>query len=456
MKKIAFLFILSAVVWGCNSSDKGELTGVKDRPYYDDIDLYGMVFVPQGSYTMGVGDQDVAYSYSNKPKTVQVTSFWMDETEITNNEYRQFVEWVRDSIAHMLLADVGDGNYVIAEDEFGEPIDPPMVNWKTKINWNSKDEEVRDALSEMYYPENERIYGKKEVDDRKLNYSYYWFDYKSAAKKESQPSQINPEYKGSAYANRPKGLRDRSQFIKKEVINIYPDVNTWIFDYSYSYNEDLTKNYFKSPAYDNYPVVGVTWKQARAFCHWRTQMLNGYLEGQGAASMPDFRLPFESEWEYAARGGIAGSSYPWGGPYVRNGKFCFLGNYKPSRGNYSEDGGVYPLMVAHYAPNDFGLYDMAGNVAEWCEDAYEKSSYYYAHDFRQAYTYDAKDDDPTVKKQKVIRGGSWKDIKFYMQANARTYEYQDTAKSYVGFRCVQSYQGRQKGDNLQAASNIRY
>ena len=85
--------------------------------------------------------------------------------------------------------------------------------------------------------------------------------------------------------------------------------------------------------------------------------------------MPNFRLPTEAEWEYAARGGRDMAKYPWGNPYIRNSKGCMLANFKPGRGNYYDDGFAYTAPVASYFANDYGLYDMSGNVAEWCEDA---------------------------------------------------------------------------------------
>ena len=111
-------------------------------------------------------------------------------------------------------------------------------------------------------------------------------------------------------------------------------------------------------------------------------------------------------------------------------------------------------MVGHYAPNDYGLYDMAGNVSEWCLDAYNESTYIVANAQTPYYNYDAKDDDPLAMKRKVIRGGSWKDQKYFIQVQTRSYEFMDTAKCYIGFRCVQSYLGRVKGDNLRTASNV--
>ena len=258
------------------------------------------------------------------------------------------------------------------------------------------------------------------------------------------------------FASRPKGLNNRSNFIKKEVVNVYPDTLCWVHDYTYSMNEEFTRQYFTSVAYDNYPVVGISWIQAKAFCVWRSNFLNRYLESIDYQTMNDFRLPTESEWEFAARGGISGEAYPWGGPYVRNPNGCFLANYEPLKGAYDDDGGVKTLMVGHYAPNDYGLYDMAGNVAEWCLDSYNESTYTVANALSPYYNYSASNNDPQAMKRKVVRGGSWKDQKYFIQVQTRTYEFQDTSKSYIGFRCVQQYLGRVKGDNLKSASNVAH
>jgi gliding motility-associated lipoprotein GldK len=163
----------------------------------------------------------------------------------------------------------------------------------------------------------------------------------------------------------------------------------------------------------------------------------------------DYRLPSETEWEYAARGGLESSPYPWGGNYTRNYLGCFIANFKPLRGNYTDDGGIQTVIVAHYEPNEWGLYDMAGNVAEWTQTAFDESAYSFTGDMNTDNYYSALDDDPIVLKRKVVRGGSWKDIAYYMQCSSRTYEYQDSAKSYIGFRCVQTYLGRSFGVDSQ-------
>lgn len=453
MKKLVLILAVSTALFcSCGSSNKGELVGVNDRPFFEDIDLKGMVFINQGNYTMGAGVQNVTYGedQTQSARKMQIASFFMDETEITNNEYRQFVYAVRDSVARRILGEAGIDGFLIEEDQYGEPLDPPILNYKTKIDYN--DQEIREALMNggFYLID---INHRRVIDPSKMNYEYYFIDYADVSKKENGVSGKS-EYKGTSFGVRPKGLNNRSSQIQREYINIYPDTLCWVHDYTYSMNEDYTRSYFSSPAYDNYPVVGVSWRQAKAFCVWRSNMLNNYLESIDYSTLNDFRLPTEAEWEFAARGGIAAQSYPWGGPYVRNPNGCFLANYEPLRGAFDDDGGVKTLMVGHYAPNDYGLYDMAGNVSEWCLDAYNESTGTIAGAMTPYYNYNAKDDDPLAMKMKVVRGGSWKDQKYFIQVQTRDYEFMDTAKCYIGFRCVQPYLGRVKGDNLRTASNV--
>lgn len=439
MKKLLFLSTAAMILfYGCSTTDTGELVGVQPRVVWFQNDPYGMLWLPMGSFNMAVGDQDVPYSSTAKAKTVSVQAFYMDQTEITNNEYRQFVDWVRDSIVHRILGE-DDEAHLIGENEYGEELSPPQINWQTEIKWD--DPSIREILNDkIYLPANERFYRRREIDARKLDFEYYWIDLRDAAQKG------NATGPGQGAPLRQRGETDRSIFIKRDVINVFPDTLAWIHDFTYSFNEPMTNMYFWHPAYDDYPVVGVTWKQARAFCIWRTQLLNSYLATIGSTFVQDFRLPTETEWEYAARGGLDLSSYPWGGPYIRNSRGCFLGNFKPLRGNYIDDGGFHTVRVTSYSPNDFGLFCMAGNVAEWTSNSFDESAYDFAHDLNPDYQYDAKDEEYEVLKRKVIRGGSWKDIGYYLQVGTRTYEYQDTAKSYIGFRSVMTYLGRAKGD----------
>ena len=210
----------------------------------------------------------------------------------------------------------------------------------------------------------------------------------------------------------------------------------------------MTRNYFWHSAFDDYPVVGVNWIQCTAFCIWRTNLWNDIRSLNGEGLIDNFRLPYESEWEYASRGGKQNAAYPWGGPYIRNTKGCILANFKPGRGNYPEDGGFYTVRIDSYWPNDYGLYNMPGNVSEWTSTAFFENASSFVWDLNSDITYDAKDSDPETMKRKVIRGGSWKDIGYFLQNGTRNYEYQDTAKAYVGFRSVMTFLGRSIDDAI--------
>ena len=391
---------------GSSLPNDGQLHGVAPGSRWSLPKPPGMVYIPPGTFHMGPSDEDVNYAYTARNKSVSISGFWMDATEVTNNEYRQFTNWVRDSIAAKLMGYVkqgSDGN--------------EYVDWKktSTIKWGDKATiEKIDAI--IVTPDN-RIFGKKELDSKKIVYQSEVFDYKAAAQNKD-------------------ATVPRSAFIVKQQIPVYPDSLCWVRDFAYSYNEPMAKKYYSHPAYGNYPVVGVSWKQATAFCEWRTHYLNAYLESKKRSAESDFRLPNEAQWEYAARGGRSQSPFPWGGPYLRNKKGCLLANFKPGRGNYPEDGGFYTVRADAYWPNDFGLYNMAGNVAEWTSSLYYEGGYNFQHDMNPDIRWNAKDSDPPRMKRKVIRGGSWKDVGYFLQTSTRNYEYQDTAKSYIGFRCV--------------------
>ena len=288
------------------------------------------------------------------------------------------------------------------------------INNKTKLIWDTSkypDEFYSEVMDTMYIPSEEAYNGQRTIDVTKLNFQYTYMDIEAAARDRS---------------------KRRKDFIIKEELNIYPDTTVWIRDFNYSYNEPMHNDYFWHEAYGNYPVVGVNWKQAKAFCAWRTLYKNSYQKSKKKNHVNSFRLPGEAEWEYAARGGLESASYPWGGPYTKNDRGCFMANFKPLRGDYAADQALYTVEADAYEANDYNLYNMAGNVSEWVASSYDPASY----DFSS--TMNPNVNDPN-NMRKVVRGGSWKDVAYFLQVSTRDYEYADSARSYIGFRTVQDY-----------------
>ena len=433
----SLLILLALLAASCNKSDIYSADKIRDRGTWFEPSPYGMVYIQRGSFQIGSSDDEI--HQMNSVRSVSVDAFWMDDTEITNSEYRQFVHWVRDSIARKILGQVYP-EFLVTENIFGVPINQPIINWRSKINWRNPD--MQTVLNEMYLPEEERFSFRKEIDTRKLIYDYYWLDLQQAARRANSYDFDNQRYTGSVINvdGEEVPLENRSAFIMHETIPIYPDTLVWIRDFTYSYNEPMTYRYFAHVGFDDYPVVGVSWHQARAFCDWRTKLQRDYRSRMNDMPAHDYRLPTESEWELAARGGHQATIYSWGSYYTRNAEGCFMANFKPMRGNYVADSDtrVTTMKTGSFDPNDYGLYDMAGNVAEWTSSAYFESSYDLMNDLNPQVEYFAKPDEPNVMKRKVVRGGSFKDAAYFIRNSTRSFEYQDTTKSYIGFRCVRS------------------
>jgi len=412
LKKLTFKLplILLAIILGSISILSFKPPKFRSDPY--------MVQIPGGSFYMGPSDEQVDMAMVNRKKLVSITGFWMDRTEVTNQQYRKFVKYVSDSLKYLA---VYAGGVNQAEDTV-------KLDWNRALRINTSSKAVIEKLNELLLSPDNRIQGKVEIDPTKLIYRYSYVDLRAAAKSS-------------------KGLEQpMSNFLVSKTEAVYPDSLVWMRDFSYSYNEPFTRLYFSHPSYNEYPVVGITWKQAVAFCHWRTNNSNFYLDkGNKKDEKIDgiYRLPTEAEWEYAARGNSkTNNMYPWGSPYTRTKEGRLLANFKPGRGDYfgsdAKNDNIYTTKVQSYPENGYKLYDMAGNVAEWTSSVYYEGGYNFMGDFSPDLQYNAKDEDPTSMKRKVVRGGSWKDIAYNIQVSTRNYEYQDTAKSYIGFRCVLS------------------
>lgn len=440
-------------------SSGGEVTGRRGSTFTEPVP-YGMVEIKRGFLKVGLSETDSLWGTVVPEKEISVDGFWMDQTEVTNSMYRQFVEWVRDSIVRERLADPsygGDETFKIEVDRNGDPVEPHL-NWTKPIPWKRPNEDQERALNSVYYTH--PIDGTRMLDAKQLNYRYEIFDYEKAALRKYRlnpaernlntdrtvdPDEVVMISKDTAYVDdngeivrqtitRP--LSSLYDFLNTYIVNVYPDTTCWVNDFQNANNETYMRLYFSSATYNDYPVVGVTWEQAQAFCAWRTEYL---LRGMGpqARFIQRYRLPSEIEWEYAARG-KEGNPYPWTGEDTKSDKGCFFANFKPDKGNYTDDGNLITSRVGIYGANSNGLFDMAGNVAEWTSTVFTEAGAAAMADLNPQLRYDAAIEDPYVLKRKSVRGGSWKDPLSYIRSAWRTWEYQNQPRSFIGFRCVRS------------------
>lgn len=447
--------------WEFNNPENG---GFEVAQAKEQITGPGLILIEGGTFTMGATEESPFYEWDNMPRKVTVSSFYMDQTEVSNLAYREYIFWLN------------------------------------------------------------RVYG------------------------EDYPTVVQ---------------------------NALPDTLVWRD--RLAYNEPLVQSYFRHPSYQDYPVVGVTWIQATDYARWRTDRVNenlliqagildfdpdqvnennfntdAYLAGQyeglvnegkedldpsgtgirnvrfeDGLLLPQYRLPTEAEWEYAALGLIGNTlynrvverrNYPWNGETIRTDdtKYygSFVSNFKRGNGDYMgvagnlNDGASLPAIVGSYWPNDYGLYNMAGNVSEWVLDVYRPMSYEYVSDFnpyrgnvyknvkrdmnggiaekdslgriqyeeitdeeaaqrknyRKANNINYRDgdyqstlqadwlggDDPEstnqmyeygvtsliTDKARVVKGGSWNDPAYFLSPSIRRFLDEDDASSTVGFRCA--------------------
>lgn len=176
------------------------------------------------------------------------------------------------------------------------------------------------------------------------------------------------------------------------------------------------------PQSENHPVTGVTWNDALAFTKWLSRKT-----GQ------NYRLPTEAEWEYAARSGGKKYKYSWGNGMVYMDDKMF--KKKPTwRGSYEKhddmDMYVYTSPVGIYKPNELGLYDMTGNIWEWCADWYDEN--YYKNSPKE------NPSGPETGKEKILRGGSWSHSQRYVRCSSRFAANIDFRSNLIGFRVVRS------------------
>lgn len=372
----------------------------------------GMILVNRGHVRMGFDKQDSIWGLNAEPKNISVDDFWMDKTEVTNAQYKAFINDVCDSI--------------IAQ----------------KMAMDSLDyEQVRAS----FYVTNP-VTGEKSIDTHLIHYTYEVYDYAESVKhkyKFSSNDSLQQIWisKDTAYIDNSGNIIKKTinrpysgawDFLHTYIVNIYPDTTCWINDFPNANNDLYTKYYFSHPDYKNHPVVGVTWEQANAYCAWRTQKMKKEM-GDSCGEEQPFRLPTEAEWEYAAKVDSQ-NDFPWKGGADGH----LYANYMPDDGDYTKDGNIITARVGIYPSNTKGLYDMAGNVAEWTSTIYTPAGIEIMNNVNPQLKYNAAIEDPDRMKLKIVKGGSWKDPESHIRSAWRIGEHQNQPRSYIGFRCVRS------------------
>ncbi|MFY0672147.1 MAG: SUMF1/EgtB/PvdO family nonheme iron enzyme [Bacteroidia bacterium] len=213
---------------------------------------------------------------------------------------------------------------------------------------------------------------------------------------------------------------------------LLPDTGLWVSN-NYGYNEPMRSYYYSHPSYSNYPVVNISLAQAKTYCKWFQEKLLKTDIGNFKSVL--VRIPTEVEWEYAAKGGYDYSKYPWGGPYIRNAKGSYLANFRVIPQDEARkingkivlkmdlknsEGAMMTGPVNMYFANDFGLYQMAGNVAEFVIPSNHRNEL-----------------DKVLETHGITRGGSFFDPPHYMKCSVRDFYQKDSSANFMrGFRPI--------------------
>lgn len=346
-----------------------------------------MIEIPTGTYTPQRPGDSMSNDKENA-KPVLISGFYISQTEVTNAQYKEFVNWVRDSIAAKMLG----GTYIDVSQA-----NDTTINWKNASKINYSDPEMIAKLPGLFLDPSRTIGQRRQLDPEKLVYLMEGFNYTEAAKKENAGKNPN-------------------EFIYKYVVPVYPDTLSWMRDFGYSNNEQMAISYYDSPKYQNYPVVGVSWIQANAFCDWLTKhKINTQQNKSKIAEGGKARLPTEAEWDYAAS----------------------LNSFENEKaGDEAKIERIFPTYVLAGNKGKTGLYNMADNVSEWTLTSYYEGARNFQNRFNPDIQWGTPDTKSTSQRRKVVRGGSWKDSPVLLTTHNRSYDDMGATHSYLGFRIV--------------------
>lgn len=315
----------------------------------------GMTSIEGGAFTMGKVEDDVMHDWNNSPTKQHVQSFFMDETEVTNMMYAEYLYWVKSV-------------YPPTEDNYKHIYNgtiPDTLVWRNRLGYN-------ETMTNNYL--RHPAYANYPVVGVNWIQATEFCEWRTNRVNENILEKEGYLKKGNKISA---DVTAESNFDTESYINSPSK--------TFAGNEEIVlKKPMGAKSSGRRPAKGATTTDGGS-----TEAKNVYAQRSSGLILPEYRLPTEAEWEYAALALVGNreyniykgqKKYPWKGQYTRSGKRQYRGdqlaNFKQGKGDYggiagwSDDGADITNYVKAYAPNDFGLYDMAGNVAEWVQDVY--------------------------------------------------------------------------------------
>jgi sulfatase modifying factor 1 len=443
MKNCLFVYFFSFLSLPVFSQQAADLKSIKNKINKTNkvlaAEFAAIKLIPAKTFFLQEHEGHDSLSFYTAEKDT-VDSFYISPYEVTNKQYKEFIYYVQDSILRHLMGfekEAKDGS--------------TYIDWKKKIDMKEAIMQLENATHD---PERKIAMNNTGIILKPASLSY-------------------------AYKTGGRSIR----------IPVMPDVDDWKKDYPYSYNEPMFTDRFYNPAFDNYPVTGVSFYQAQAYCQWKSQQLKKALAYKGEFDIT-IALPTLYQWEAAAvTGYIPDSSLRPGSmqfvsanlvrqyqnkPIKTNSKNiiefdCNFFSIQDANGyvikNPGDDGEVYTMQVNAYKPNINGLYNIKGNVAEWTvtngDECYGelktilfsegpgqwdhfKDSVKKVNPQAVIFTNPMNSFLDHMKKTKIVKGGSWKSAAFYIQPGVHQFYDPSAQDGGIGFRYVVLFQTKTK------------